>query len=116
MGVHLEFVKIPDDVFALLKLDEAGDQVFRSSMFAFWTKYLDNYNIANPDTKTSVISALSVSHSDEAVFKFLESAKKIPSTEKLATKLQAKARVFLEKEKGSRERRSAAEGARQDRC
>ncbi|GMF27326.1 unnamed protein product [Phytophthora lilii] len=100
MGVRRPFVKTPDDVFALLKLGKAGDQVFRSSMFTFWTKYLDDYNIANPDRKTSVISALSVSHSDEAVFKFLESAKKIPSTEKLATKLQAEQlEYFLKKRK-----------------
>ncbi|GMF10003.1 unnamed protein product [Phytophthora lilii] len=82
-------VQTPKRVFGLLKLDEAGDGVLQSPIFTFWTTYLDYFNKANPGKKESIISALTASYSDEALVQILESAKKVPSTEKLATKLQA---------------------------
>lgn len=78
----------PDGIFMHLKLDEVGEKLFESPMWGIYTKYLDHYNKADPEKKTTMISALMRGYDDEALAAILVAAKKVPSTEKLATKLQ----------------------------
>ncbi|KAG7389269.1 hypothetical protein PHYPSEUDO_010827 [Phytophthora pseudosyringae] len=79
----------PDDVFALLKLDEAGDQLFAQPQVLTWMKYLDDFNGAHLNEHITVFAALTTHFDEKTLAQMLIEAKKIPSTEKIAIGVQA---------------------------
>ncbi|KAH7491281.1 RxLR effector protein PSR2 [Phytophthora ramorum] len=81
----------PDKVFALLKLDEAGAGLFAQPQVVTWAKYMDDFNMANPESKTTLFSALKKRYKDEeaTLVQMLIAAEKVPSTKGIATRVQA---------------------------
>ncbi|EGZ15113.1 hypothetical protein PHYSODRAFT_286251 [Phytophthora sojae] len=71
-----------------LGLDKAGDKVFSDPLLVTYVQYMKAFNKEYPHTETTLIQALSKSYG-EKLPTMLEAAKKVPSTEKLATNLQA---------------------------
>ncbi|OWZ07667.1 RxLR effector protein [Phytophthora megakarya] len=89
-----------DDVYNFLQLNRAGDKLFDTPEFALWVKYLDDRVVTYKDK--IVFSTLSAHYSDDVLSQMIVAAKKIPSTENIATKLQAdQLRVWLSKEKSA---------------
>ncbi|KAG3182758.1 hypothetical protein C6341_g5790 [Phytophthora cactorum] len=78
----------PNDVFKILLLDKAGDQLLASPRFQTWSKFISYYNKENPGDATTVMEKLTYHIGDEEIMRILEAARKVPSTEKAATKLQ----------------------------
>nr|7XVK_B Chain B, RxLR effector protein PSR2 [Phytophthora sojae] len=81
--------RTPDDTFTLLSLDRAGDDLLASPQFNTWMKYINYYNKENPDEKTTVLAKLMTHFDDEELTPILVVARKVPSTESTAAKLQA---------------------------
>ncbi|GMF10004.1 unnamed protein product [Phytophthora lilii] len=84
--------KSPVDVFKLLGLSTARNDLLASPELSTWTKYMKLFNNEYPEKKTTLIATLSTTYGDEAVSKILDAAKKVPSTERIATSLE-KARL-----------------------
>ncbi|KAG3169334.1 hypothetical protein PC128_g19185 [Phytophthora cactorum] len=79
-----------DDVFKLLKLDEAGDQLFAQPQVVAWAKYVDEFNELHPDKQVSLFSALTARYpNEETLVKMLIAAKKSPSVENIAVRVQS---------------------------
>ncbi|KAL4140100.1 hypothetical protein PRNP1_015176 [Phytophthora ramorum] len=81
--------KNADTVFSRMKLTKAGGGLLSNPQFSVWIKYVDDLSAKYPAKATSAISTLTTQYGDEALYKLLESAKKLPRTENLATRLQA---------------------------
>ncbi|EGZ15244.1 hypothetical protein PHYSODRAFT_354760 [Phytophthora sojae] len=79
----------PSDAFRGLKLDEAGEKVFEAPLFAYFTKFMARVTEGMREKDAMVVSAMSVGMGDEALAATLIAAKKVPSTEKIATTMQA---------------------------
>ncbi|KAE8963669.1 hypothetical protein PF011_g28948 [Phytophthora fragariae] len=84
-GVYTPGLNKADEVFQSLKLDQLGDKVLAIPLFGYFSRYVDRYNQANRGKEEPMLSALS----QRSVVVMIAAAKKNPSTEKLATKLQA---------------------------
>ncbi|KAG4061618.1 hypothetical protein PC123_g3517 [Phytophthora cactorum] len=80
--------KTPDVIFMYLNLHKAEKSVFQSPLWSMYTNFLEEYNKLIPTRQTTMISAFARNYDKEALAKLLVAAKKVPSTEKLATKLQ----------------------------
>lgn len=65
-----------EDVFVKLKLNKAGEKLLENPKFLSWVKYVDDYNIKNPDKETAMIPTLTAHYGDEVLAKMLEAAKK----------------------------------------
>ncbi|ETL86276.1 hypothetical protein L917_14285 [Phytophthora nicotianae] len=92
--------KSPDDVFALLKLNKAGDKIFTHPEVVTWANYVGDFNKANPDNPVSLFSTLATRFNDETLVPMLIAAKKNPSTEKIAVQVQAvQTKLWLKDEK-----------------
>ncbi|KAG7384314.1 hypothetical protein PHYPSEUDO_002779 [Phytophthora pseudosyringae] len=78
----------PDEIFNALMADEAVEGVLTSPLFKIWGSYFDDFNAKFPSKKASMIDAFRTTYDDEALAFMLLTAKEVPSTEKLATKLQ----------------------------
>ncbi|ETI33624.1 hypothetical protein F443_19731 [Phytophthora nicotianae P1569] len=87
--------KTPEQVFGLLKLNKfwplswISSDLFNRPGLATWVKYLDDFNDANPDKKTTLISILSSRYSDKALANMLIQANKAQSTSSIAKRIQA---------------------------
>uniref|UniRef100_H3H5M3 RxLR effector PexRD54 WY domain-containing protein n=1 Tax=Phytophthora ramorum TaxID=164328 RepID=H3H5M3_PHYRM len=81
--------KNADTVFSRMQLTKAGDDLLSNPQFSVWIKYVDDLSAKYPAKATSAISTLTTQYGDDALYKLLESAKKLPRTENLATRLQA---------------------------
>ncbi|KAL4140099.1 hypothetical protein PRNP1_015174 [Phytophthora ramorum] len=81
--------KNADTVFSRMKLTKAGGGLLSNPQFSVWIKYVDDLSAKYPAKATSAISTLTTQYGDDALYKLLESAKKLPRTENLATRLQA---------------------------
>ncbi|KUF81837.1 hypothetical protein AM588_10000305 [Phytophthora nicotianae] len=81
--------KTPGYVFKMFMVDSKVDELLTNPQFIAWTKYVDEFNAKNPANKASMIPPIVTHYGDDAVFGMLEAAKKVQSTEKLASKLQA---------------------------
>ncbi|KAG6611972.1 putative secreted RxLR effector protein [Phytophthora cinnamomi] len=94
--------KSADDVFKLLKLNNAGGRLFGDPQFIAWTKYVDDLNQSNPKKANSVIvSTLTIHYGDEKLAALIRAAKDVEETKTMATDLQ-KAQVnnwFVVKER-----------------
>ncbi|KUF78850.1 hypothetical protein AM587_10000641 [Phytophthora nicotianae] len=81
--------KTPGYVFKMFMVDSKVDELLTNPQFIAWTKYVDEFNAKNPANQASMIPPIVTHYGDDAVFGMLEAAKKVQSTEKLASKLQA---------------------------
>ncbi|KAG3016387.1 hypothetical protein PC128_g6991 [Phytophthora cactorum] len=79
---------ISDTAFKLLKLDQAGDDVFMSPQLHTWINYLISVTKTLPTI--AMLSTLTARYSDDVLIKMLEAAKKNPGTEEIATRLQGR--------------------------
>ncbi|KAE8963793.1 hypothetical protein PR003_g29727 [Phytophthora rubi] len=77
-----------DDLFKLLKLDDDVDKVLTNPALLTWVGYLGRYNAKNPEQQTTMIQTFTKFFGDEPLAQMLVAAKKVPSTEKMATRLQ----------------------------
>ncbi|ETP08035.1 hypothetical protein F441_15882 [Phytophthora nicotianae CJ01A1] len=82
----LRTTAIPDTAFTMLKLDQAGDDLFKSPQFLKWVHYVTV--VAKKKTTTVMLSTLTAGYSDTALIQMLEATRKTPETEKIATRLQ----------------------------
>ncbi|KAG6595760.1 Avirulence (Avh) protein [Phytophthora cinnamomi] len=79
----------PGEVFRGLHLEKTKDKVFETPLFGYFQKYMDRKTEGMRDKDSVMISAMTSGFGDEALASVLIAAKEVPSTEKLATKLQA---------------------------
>ncbi|KAF4137094.1 hypothetical protein GN958_ATG13678 [Phytophthora infestans] len=82
----LDAGKSPSNVFQYLALDKAGDKLLETMQFATRLTNVDDFNSKN--SRISRVSVMEYYHGDVKVATMLFEAKKIPSTAKLAAKLQ----------------------------
>ncbi|ETL36440.1 hypothetical protein L916_11574 [Phytophthora nicotianae] len=87
--VWMDTGKSGDDVFKLLKLDKTGSKLFKRSRFTTWTSYVDEFNRNNPNEAVSLFSLLTKRYNEATLSEMIEAAKKVSSTESIATKLQS---------------------------
>ncbi|OWY96194.1 RxLR effector protein [Phytophthora megakarya] len=78
-----------DAVFKLLRLDEAGTDLFKSPQFSTWISYVDAFNTKNPKETASIFATVTRTYDDAALSKMLEAASKVPKTEIIATNLKS---------------------------
>ncbi|KAE9319229.1 hypothetical protein PR003_g18018 [Phytophthora rubi] len=81
--------KLPDEVFTLLKLDKAGDDILSSPQFVSWNTYLKIFNKEHPDKKTSLFATLTAQYGDDGVSRIVEAALKTKSSSAIAKSIQA---------------------------
>ncbi|GMF33547.1 unnamed protein product [Phytophthora fragariaefolia] len=93
--------KSSDDVFNLLQLKTAGKQIFDNPQFTVWTKYVDDLSKNDADkADLTMLSTLGAHYSDDVITKMIQRAKKVPSTESIAMKLEnAQPQYWLSKNK-----------------
>ncbi|KAF1783226.1 hypothetical protein GQ600_26862 [Phytophthora cactorum] len=84
-----------DDIFKMIKLDEAGAKLFESPQFTTWASYVDEFNRNIPNKAVSMLTLLAKHYDDVDLGKMLEAAKKVPSTESIAAKLQSELKASL---------------------
>ncbi|ETL33016.1 hypothetical protein L916_14470, partial [Phytophthora nicotianae] len=78
-----------DDVFKLLNLERAGDQLFVKPEVVAWVRYVDDFNELNPDGQVSLFSFLTTFYpKEEMLVSMLIAAKKSPITENIAVRIQ----------------------------
>ncbi|EGZ14919.1 hypothetical protein PHYSODRAFT_286221 [Phytophthora sojae] len=78
-----------DDVFKLLTLDKAADDLLANLNLNAWINYIKLFNEENPTRKVSLIATLTAKYGDDGLAKLIEAAKKVPSTEDIAKRVQA---------------------------
>ncbi|OWZ07686.1 RxLR effector protein [Phytophthora megakarya] len=86
----LQQMKWPDDVFQLLKLNKAGDDVLTSPEFAIWTNYMTAFNSKLKDKKkqSTLFGTLTAHYNDQALVKIINKAETVPDTAKIAQRLE----------------------------
>ncbi|KAG2856501.1 hypothetical protein PC129_g13062 [Phytophthora cactorum] len=84
-----------DDIFKMIKLDEAGAKLFESPQFTTWASYVDEFNRNIPNKAVSMLTLLAKHYDDVDLGKMLEAAKKVPSTESIAAKLQSELKASV---------------------
>ncbi|KAG6616272.1 putative secreted RxLR effector protein [Phytophthora cinnamomi] len=84
----LDGKKSADDVFKLLTLDKAADDVLGNSHLQTWISYMKLYNKENRKQHTSLISTLRAHYDDLEVAKMIGKAKQVPGTATMATYLE----------------------------
>ncbi|ETM39443.1 hypothetical protein L914_14408 [Phytophthora nicotianae] len=90
----------PESIFTLFKLDDAGESLFTQSQVVTWAKFLDDFNKADSTSATTLFSFLKSRYDEDVFVKMLIAAKNVPSTEKIATRIQAEqTALWLEKGK-----------------
>ncbi|OWZ19826.1 Avirulence (Avh) protein [Phytophthora megakarya] len=84
------------DVFNLLKLNKAGNQLFDNPDFPVWMKYVRRGRVE------TIFPILSTYYTDDVLAQLFIAAKKISGTENIATKLQAEQlQIWLRKQKSA---------------
>jgi hypothetical protein len=78
----------PEDVFKLLKLDEGTETLLTNPSASLWVEFVKAYNLKNPTKKATIVGVFTKVYGDAAVAKMLETARRIPSTNKRASRLQ----------------------------
>ncbi|EGZ15106.1 hypothetical protein PHYSODRAFT_286249 [Phytophthora sojae] len=79
----------PKDVFRLLRLNKAGYKLFEMPQVNAWMKYVDTFNKKYPRMKTTMYSELRNRFDEETLVEMLIKARSVPSTEAIATRVQA---------------------------
>ncbi|ETO69979.1 hypothetical protein F444_13502 [Phytophthora nicotianae P1976] len=81
--------KTPGYVFKMFLIDAKVDDLLTNPQFIAWTKYANEFYEKNHAKKASMAPAIAALYGDDAVFGVLDAVKKVLSTEKIASKLQA---------------------------
>ncbi|GMF59609.1 unnamed protein product [Phytophthora fragariaefolia] len=84
----LDAGKSADDVFTLLKLDKAGDDILASPVFDTWNTYLKVFNKKNSNSQTSLLATLTTHYGDDAIAQIIQTAKKVGATRSEAVALE----------------------------
>ncbi|KAE9065463.1 hypothetical protein PF010_g28191 [Phytophthora fragariae] len=79
----------PDDVFKLLKLDQAASNPLSNVNLNAWTANLNLFNFVNPGRETTMIKTFTRAYGDEQLARMLEAANAVPGTENIVKSLQA---------------------------
>ncbi|KAG7387331.1 hypothetical protein PHYPSEUDO_014425 [Phytophthora pseudosyringae] len=92
--------KSADDVFELLKLYQTQSDFSHNPLLNTWVSYMNAIVTENPSKAPSLLSTLEARFSDRPLIQILEAAKKFPSMESAATKMQTETikGVFASKE------------------
>ncbi|OWY99075.1 RxLR effector protein [Phytophthora megakarya] len=77
----------PSEVFRILKLRRSPDKVLENPLLKTWVKYMNMFNMKNPNEKTTMIDVLRTQFGDGKLSKILVKAKSVPSTKDLGTQL-----------------------------
>ncbi|OWY99325.1 RxLR effector protein [Phytophthora megakarya] len=77
-----------DDVFKLLALDKASDDLLANPTLKTWINYMNRFNEGNQEQKTSVIATLTAYYGDVGLAKIIEAAKQVKGTAVMAKRLQ----------------------------
>ncbi|KAF4038427.1 hypothetical protein GN244_ATG09453, partial [Phytophthora infestans] len=76
----------PDDVFDLLSLQKATDNIFTHSEYDTWLKYATSFKNENPNVRPDpVIDTLTANLGDQGLIELIKRAAKNPVTEEKAT-------------------------------
>nr|ANW82094.1 suppressor of RNA silencing [Phytophthora infestans] len=78
--------KSPDYVFLKLKINKGKQQLFDHPDWNVWVQYTTS--VVKSDPEEAMIAALRTHYTDDILPKLLESAKNVPKTSGLATKMQ----------------------------
>ncbi|KAG6616538.1 putative secreted RxLR effector peptide protein [Phytophthora cinnamomi] len=77
-----------DDVFKLLKLNKAGDDLLISPLLDTWSTYMQIANKENPAKKTTLFATLTAHYSDNGLARMIEAAKKVKSKANTAKRVE----------------------------
>ncbi|KAG1694183.1 hypothetical protein DVH05_021839 [Phytophthora capsici] len=94
MKLWLDAGKLPDDIFVALKLNTVKTKLFDQPQLNTWVVYLDEFNKANPNSKTTLFSTLQPRYSEATLAKMLVVAKQNPNLESLAVRIQGEQLQF----------------------
>ncbi|KAE9260880.1 hypothetical protein PR003_g34166, partial [Phytophthora rubi] len=75
-------------VFKLLTLDKAADDFLAHPNVNAWINYIKLFNEENPTKRASLIATLTAQYGDDGLAKIIEAAKRVPSTEDIAKRVQ----------------------------
>ncbi|OWZ14852.1 RxLR effector protein [Phytophthora megakarya] len=79
--------KSSNEVFAILKLDQAGDKLFDSPVLSTWTSFVTKVNKNNPDDV--MVTQLAEKFDDVSLAKMILAAAKVERTQSLAADLRS---------------------------
>ncbi|KAL4086387.1 hypothetical protein PRIC1_014091 [Phytophthora ramorum] len=85
---HLASKESPDEVFNLLGLGDAWDNVLGNPLFKVWLDYVKKFDRENPGKKTDWYLALHAAYGDGGVESMVNKGLQNPSTVKIAEKVQ----------------------------
>ncbi|KAK1941112.1 hypothetical protein P3T76_007818 [Phytophthora citrophthora] len=85
---YLKQQQSADEVFALLKLTDKTDNILTHPKIEAMAKYITMLNKENPRNRVQLIDVLAARLGDDVVSRMIEAAKSIPTSKKLADKLQ----------------------------
>ncbi|EGZ15107.1 hypothetical protein PHYSODRAFT_249154 [Phytophthora sojae] len=78
-----------DDVFKLLKLDKAGDDLFASPLLNNLNTYLQIFNRNNPAEKTTLYKTLAAHYGDDGLARIILATKKTGGTSEILNRVEA---------------------------
>ncbi|KAG1706415.1 hypothetical protein DVH05_001563 [Phytophthora capsici] len=81
--------KTPTQVFQLLKLDEAGTDLFTQPQIVTWAKYFEDFHKVKPNKEATLFTFLQPRYKEATLAHMLIAAEKIPATKSIATRVQA---------------------------
>ncbi|KAE9020735.1 hypothetical protein PR001_g13529 [Phytophthora rubi] len=85
----LRIERTPEEIFAMLKLGQAGDNVLESPLFIAWMKYTDDFNEMYVKKYTPAMTTLLKYYTDESMAKMVLEAEKAPGSANVAKQLQS---------------------------
>ncbi|KAG1694186.1 hypothetical protein DVH05_021842 [Phytophthora capsici] len=81
--------KTPTQVFQLLKLDEAGTDLFTQPQIVTWAKYFEDFHKVKPNKEATLFTFLQPRYTEATLAHMLIAAEKVPATKSIATRVQA---------------------------
>ncbi|GMF27847.1 unnamed protein product [Phytophthora fragariaefolia] len=81
--------KSPDEMFQILKLNKAGDDLLSNPLLPTWTAYMKLSNKESNIAQTSLIPTMTKYNGDGGVSRIIEAAKKVPGLQNTAKRLEA---------------------------
>ncbi|KAF4041707.1 hypothetical protein GN244_ATG06024 [Phytophthora infestans] len=87
LPVWLITKKSPKEVFNLLKLHEAGSNLFKNPRWKTWVTYVSKFDKTNPEQ--TMASVLTLRYGDDVLAEMLAAAKMSRKTKSIANKLEA---------------------------
>ncbi|KAF4144564.1 hypothetical protein GN958_ATG06244 [Phytophthora infestans] len=75
-------------VFTRMHLTKAGNKVLFHPQISAWIQYVDDLNAKMSTKGASAVSVLTTQYGDDVLYKMIQDAKRVPSMEGLASRLQ----------------------------